>query len=145
MTFLKRCIASNIYSIRKFISRTVISTIAFSLEMLTPNNDGKNSKLFLSLLISFKNKNKMQNCKAIQGKKKSSRQDFKGYSNCPNQCFLLSLANHVGWSLSSLLIILSPPTNYLPDETISIIHQVEAFGCPVLPLILGRQSYEETI
>lgn len=31
-------------------------------EMLTPNNDRKNSKLLLSLEISLKNKNKMQNC-----------------------------------------------------------------------------------
>lgn len=34
-------------------------------KMLTPNNDRKNSKLLLSLEISLKNKNKMQNCKAI--------------------------------------------------------------------------------
>ena len=84
-----------------------------------------------------------QNAK-LQFREKSSRQDFKGYSNCPNQCFLLSLVNHVALSLSSL-IILSPPTSYLPDQTISIIHQVKAFGCPVLCRILGGHSYEETI
>ena len=107
--------------------------IASPLEMLMPNNDRKNSKLFPNLVISLKDKKtKMKNKTAKHSRrKKSSRQDFKGYSNCPSQSILFSLANRGGYPWSSPPVILSTRTSYLPDETISIIHQVKAFGCPV--------------
>ena len=94
MTFVKRYTASDIDSLRKCTPWPVIS-MAAPLEMSMPNNDENNVELLVSLLISLKTKTQNKTASILEWGK-SSRQDFKGYFDCPSQCFLFSVANHMG-------------------------------------------------
>lgn len=110
--------------------------------MLKPNNDRKNSKLLLSLEISLKNKTnaKLQSNLGRKAAGKISKDIPIAQINASCSAWLTMWLCH--YHLCYPL-----PINQLftTDQTISIIHQVKAFGCPVFCQILRGHSYGEAL